>query len=65
MQNSRMGRTFGLQKIGVKKIPEHVRSHKQTELEKAKATLLLATLPKSLPCRTKYVIFELFTANKN
>ncbi|GJU53727.1 origin of replication complex subunit 1A-like protein [Tanacetum coccineum] len=51
--NSRMGRTFGLQKIGVKKIPEHVRSHKQTELEKAKATLLLATLPKSLPCRTK------------
>ena len=26
-----------------------------TELEKAKATLLLATLPKSLPCRNKYV----------
>ncbi|KAM3394185.1 origin of replication complex subunit 1A [Capsicum galapagoense] len=51
--NSRKGRFFGLQKIGVKKIPEHVRSHKLTELEKAKATLLLATLPKSLPCRTK------------
>ncbi|TMW93351.1 hypothetical protein EJD97_011839 [Solanum chilense] len=51
--NSRKGRFFGLQKIGVKKIPEHVRSHKLTELEKAKGTLLLATLPKSLPCRTK------------
>nr|XP_043634441.1 origin of replication complex subunit 1A-like [Erigeron canadensis] len=51
--NSRKGRTFGLQKIGVKKIPEHVRFHKQTELEKAKSTLLLATLPKSLPCRNK------------
>lgn len=51
--NSRKGRFFGLQKIGAKKIPEHVRSHKLTELEKAKATLLLATLPKSLPCRTK------------
>ncbi|KAI3705447.1 hypothetical protein L1987_75685 [Smallanthus sonchifolius] len=51
--NSRKGHTFGLQKIGTKKIPEHVRSHKQTELEKAKATLLLATLPKSLPCRNK------------
>ncbi|MCD7457200.1 Origin recognition complex, subunit 1 [Datura stramonium] len=51
--NSKKGRFFGLQKIGAKKIPEHVRSHKLTELEKAKATLLLATLPKSLPCRTK------------
>ncbi|XP_055827820.1 origin of replication complex subunit 1A-like [Solanum dulcamara] len=51
--NSRKGRFFGLQKIGAKKIPEHVRSHKLTELEKAKGTLLLATLPKSLPCRTK------------
>ncbi|XP_076934868.1 origin of replication complex subunit 1A-like [Bidens hawaiensis] len=51
--NSRKGFTFGLQKIGTKRIPEHVRSHKQTELEKAKATLLLATLPKSLPCRNK------------
>nr|GME04333.1 origin of replication complex subunit 1A-like [Ipomoea batatas] len=51
--NSRRGRIFGLQKIGAKKIPEHVRSHKLTELEKAKATLLLATLPKSLPCRNK------------
>ncbi|PIN25945.1 Pre-initiation complex, subunit CDC6, AAA+ superfamily ATPase [Handroanthus impetiginosus] len=36
-----------------KRIPEHVRSHKQTDLGKAKATLLLATLPKSLPCRDK------------
>ncbi|KAJ9540419.1 hypothetical protein OSB04_026925 [Centaurea solstitialis] len=51
--NSRKGHTFGLQKIGTKRIPEHVRNHKPTELEKAKATLLLATLPKSLPCRNK------------
>ncbi|KAL4576907.1 hypothetical protein LXL04_013008 [Taraxacum kok-saghyz] len=51
--NSRKGCTFGLGKIGTKIIPEHVRCHKQTELEKAKATLLLATLPKSLPCRNK------------
>ncbi|XP_073103764.1 origin of replication complex subunit 1 isoform X1 [Elaeis guineensis] len=51
--NSHKGRIFGLQRIGIKKIPEHVRSHKQTDLEKAKATLLLATLPKSLPCRNK------------
>ncbi|CAA6667334.1 unnamed protein product [Spirodela intermedia] len=47
------GKDFGLQKVGIKKIPEHVRCHKQTELEKAKTMLLLATLPKSLPCRTK------------
>ncbi|PSS14538.1 Origin of replication complex subunit 1B like, partial [Actinidia chinensis var. chinensis] len=53
--NSRKGRTFGLQKIGMKRIPGLVRSHKQTELERAKATLLLATLPKSLPCRNKEV----------
>ncbi|KAJ0972666.1 hypothetical protein J5N97_020625 [Dioscorea zingiberensis] len=51
--NSRRGRVFGLQRIGTRKIPEHVRSHKQTELERAKAMLLLATLPKSLPCRNK------------
>ncbi|KAK8630325.1 hypothetical protein V6N13_079123 [Hibiscus sabdariffa] len=51
--NSRKGRFFGLQKVGTKKIPEHVRCHKQTDLERAKATLLLATLPKSLPCRNK------------
>ncbi|XP_059665256.1 origin of replication complex subunit 1A-like [Cornus florida] len=51
--NSRKGRFFGLQKIGAKKIPAHVRCHKQTELERAKATLLLATVPKSLPCRNK------------
>nr|GMD60704.1 origin of replication complex subunit 1A-like [Ipomoea batatas] len=44
--NSRKGQIFELQKIGAKKIPENVRSHKLTELEKAKATLLLATLPK-------------------
>ncbi|KAJ0960496.1 hypothetical protein J5N97_001655 [Dioscorea zingiberensis] len=48
-ENSRRGRVFGLQRIGTKRIPEHVRSHKQTELERAKAMLLLATLPKSLP----------------
>uniref|UniRef100_A0A5B7BJE8 Origin recognition complex subunit 1 n=1 Tax=Davidia involucrata TaxID=16924 RepID=A0A5B7BJE8_DAVIN len=51
--NLRKGRIFGLQKIGMKKIPEHVRCQKQTELERAKAKLLLATLPKSLPCRNK------------
>ncbi|RRT71374.1 hypothetical protein B296_00013239 [Ensete ventricosum] len=51
--NIRKGRTFGLQKIGIKRIPEHARCSKQTDLEKAKAMLLLATLPKSLPCRTK------------
>ncbi|KAF6151760.1 hypothetical protein GIB67_010334 [Kingdonia uniflora] len=51
--NSWKGRIFGIQKIGAKKIPEHVRCHKQTELERAKTTLLLATLPKSLPCRNK------------
>ncbi|TYI67465.1 hypothetical protein E1A91_D08G019300v1 [Gossypium mustelinum] len=51
--NSRKGRFFGIQKVGTKMIPEHVRCHKQTELERAKATLLLATLPKSLPCRNK------------
>ncbi|XP_074292511.1 origin of replication complex subunit 1B-like [Silene latifolia] len=51
--NSRKGQFFGLEKIGTKKIPQHVRCHKQTELEKAKQTLLLATLPKSLPCRNK------------
>ncbi|KAH7665530.1 origin recognition complex subunit 1 protein [Dioscorea alata] len=51
--NSRRGRIFGLQRIGAKRIPEHVRCHKQTELERAKAMLVLATLPKFLPCRTK------------
>eukprot|EP00268_Persea_americana_P005607 TRINITY_DN11897_c0_g1_i4.p1 TRINITY_DN11897_c0_g1~~TRINITY_DN11897_c0_g1_i4.p1 ORF type:complete len:837 (+),score=181.61 TRINITY_DN11897_c0_g1_i4:91-2601(+) len=51
--NSRKGRVFGLQRIGTKKIPEHVRCQKKTELEKAKATLLLAILPKSLPCRNR------------
>ncbi|CAE6135289.1 unnamed protein product [Arabidopsis arenosa] len=51
--NSRKGRFFGLEKVGMKLIPEHVRCHKQSELEKAKATLLLATRPKSLPCRSK------------
>lgn len=51
--NSRKGRIYGLQKIGIRKIPEHVRCHQKTDLEKAKATLLLATLPKSLPCRDK------------
>nr|GEU55875.1 origin of replication complex subunit 1A-like [Tanacetum cinerariifolium] len=33
--------------------PAHVVA--ATALEKAKATLLLSTMPKSLPCRTKYV----------
>ncbi|XP_074579369.1 LOW QUALITY PROTEIN: origin of replication complex subunit 1-like [Curcuma longa] len=47
------GRTFGLQKIGIKTIPEHTRRRKQTDLEKAKGMLLLASLPKVLPCRTK------------
>ncbi|XP_057528082.1 origin of replication complex subunit 1A-like [Amaranthus tricolor] len=51
--NSKKGRIFGLQKIGTKSIPQHIRCRKQTELERAKQTLLLATLPKSLPCRNK------------
>ncbi|KAJ1412369.1 Zinc finger, PHD-type [Sesbania bispinosa] len=51
--NLHKGRFFGLQKIGTKRIPQHIRSHKQTDLERAKATLLLASLPKSLPCRNK------------
>ncbi|WOK92752.1 origin of replication complex subunit 1-like [Canna indica] len=51
--NLHKGRIFGLEKIGIKRIPEHARFHKQTDLEKAKAMLLLATLPKSLPCRTR------------
>ncbi|XP_042515574.1 origin of replication complex subunit 1A-like [Macadamia integrifolia] len=51
--NSRKGHIFGLQKIGAKKIPEHVRCHKPTEIERAKAVLLLSSLPKSLPCRNK------------
>ncbi|KAK9029448.1 hypothetical protein V6N11_026565 [Hibiscus sabdariffa] len=51
--NCQKGRFFGLRKVGTKMIPEHVRCHRQTELERAKATLLLATLPKSLPCRNK------------
>lgn len=55
IQNLHKGRFFGLQKIGTKRIPQHVRSHKQTDLERAKSTLLLASLPKSLPCRNKYV----------
>ncbi|CAM8981051.1 unnamed protein product [Rhodiola kirilowii] len=53
--NSQKGRIFGLQKIGAKIIPEHARRQKQSELERAKATLLLATLPKSLPCRNKEI----------
>lgn len=53
--NSRKGRFCGLQKIGAKKIPEHIRCHKQTELERAKATLMLASLPKSLPCRNEEI----------
>ncbi|KAL9260505.1 Origin of replication complex subunit 1A-like protein [Drosera capensis] len=51
--NSRKGRIFGLQKLGIKKIPEHLRHHKQTELERAKKTLLLATWPCSPPCRNR------------
>ncbi|KAI0493122.1 hypothetical protein KFK09_027398 [Dendrobium nobile] len=51
--NSRRGRIFGLHKIGLKKIPEHVRLHKPTDLERAKSMLLLTALPKTLPCRTK------------
>ncbi|KAM1256124.1 hypothetical protein ACFX1Q_030280 [Malus domestica] len=54
--NSQKGRFFGLQKIGMKKIPEHVRCHKQTDLEIAKAALLLSSLPKSLPCRDKEML---------
>ncbi|RZC53763.1 hypothetical protein C5167_012617 [Papaver somniferum] len=53
--NAQGGKFFGLHKIGTKKILEHVKGHKQTEIEKAEATLLLATLPKSPPCRNKEV----------
>ncbi|KAK9939699.1 hypothetical protein M0R45_016388 [Rubus argutus] len=49
--NSHKGRFFGLQKIGMKKILEHVSFDKQTAVERAMTTLLLASLPKSLPCR--------------
>ncbi|RZC80219.1 hypothetical protein C5167_042795 [Papaver somniferum] len=51
--NAQGGKFFGLHKIGTKKILEHVKGHRQTEIEKAEATLLLATLPKSPPCRNK------------
>ncbi|XP_026438291.1 origin of replication complex subunit 1B-like [Papaver somniferum] len=51
--NAQGGKFFGLHKIGTKMILEHVKGHRQTEIEKAKATLLLATLPKSPPCRNK------------
>ncbi|KAI4340545.1 hypothetical protein MLD38_025370 [Melastoma candidum] len=51
--NLRKGQFFGLQKVGAKKIPEHVRLHKISELERAKSVLLLAAPPKSLPCRNK------------
>ncbi|KAL6128527.1 hypothetical protein ACLB2K_071882 [Fragaria x ananassa] len=54
--NSHKGRFYGLQKIGMKQIPKHVRCHKQTALERAKSTLLLASLPKSLPCRDKEML---------
>ncbi|KAI8538868.1 hypothetical protein RHMOL_Rhmol09G0136700 [Rhododendron molle] len=53
--NSRKGRIFGLQKIGMKRIPGHVRSHKETELERAKATLLLSTLPKEVEEITAFI----------
>ncbi|CAO2144006.1 unnamed protein product [Urochloa humidicola] len=36
-----------------KKFLSYVQCHQKTELEKAKATLLLAALPKSLPCWDK------------
>ncbi|KAK4785850.1 hypothetical protein SAY86_002539 [Trapa natans] len=52
-ENSRKGELFELQKIGTEQIPQHTCCHKQTELERAKAALLLTTLPKSLPCREK------------
>ncbi|KAL3818134.1 hypothetical protein ACJIZ3_004039 [Penstemon smallii] len=51
--NSRKGQIYRLEKIGAKKIPAHGRCHKQTDLEKAKSALLLATFPKSPPCRNK------------
>ncbi|KAI9074857.1 hypothetical protein K1719_043165 [Acacia pycnantha] len=51
--NLRKGKFFGLQKIGTKKIPQFIRNHNQTDIERAKAMLLLASLPKFLPCRNK------------
>ncbi|KAI3877537.1 hypothetical protein MKX03_030647 [Papaver bracteatum] len=49
--NAQDGKFFCLHKIGTKKILEHVKGYKQSEIETAKATLVLATLPKSSPCR--------------
>ncbi|CAN6691619.1 unnamed protein product [Malus baccata var. baccata] len=54
--NSQNGWFFGIQKIGMKKIPKHVICHKQTDLEIAKAALLLSSLPKSLLCRDKEML---------
>lgn len=60
LQNLRKGQFFGLQKIGTKRIPQFTRNHKQTDIERAKAMLLLASLPKYLPCRNKYVEAQIF-----
>lgn len=64
VQNLRKGQFFGLQKIGTKKIPQFIRNHKQTDIERAKAMLLLASLPKFLPCRNKYVKAQFFLEKK-
>ncbi|GLJ43350.1 hypothetical protein SUGI_0900470 [Cryptomeria japonica] len=49
------GGFIGLEKIGTKKIPDRARCHQQTDLDKAKATLMLAGSPGSLACKDKEI----------
>lgn len=48
------GRIVGLEKVGAKRIPD-VRRRRQTDIDKAKTTLMLASSPGSLPCRNKEI----------
>lgn len=48
------GHIIGLGKVGAKIIPD-VRRRRQTDLDKAKTTLMLASSPGSLPCRNKEI----------
>ncbi|XP_057844881.2 origin of replication complex subunit 1 isoform X2 [Cryptomeria japonica] len=53
--NTYRGCIIGLEKIGTKKIPDRARCRRQTDLDRAKATLMLAASPGSLPCRNKEI----------
>eukprot|EP01018_Ginkgo_biloba_P017104 Gb_26632 [translate_table: standard] len=53
--NVRRGHIIGLERIGTKKIPDGARRRQQSDLDKAKATLMLASSPGSLPCRNKEI----------